>query len=291
MWLTYSLATALLLACGVLFAKTSIKRTEFEIVSAIKILIILLFSWYLVFTNKVQKQIAAISYESIIDIVVLGILICGGMLTYHAALKNGGITRATSLEKLGSVLILFLGITAFGQNSDLALRIIGAVFIAAGSIIMISGKSKSKSIGWLLPGCFSAVIIGFAYYFTQKEIIGKINTFITLALALTVSLLISLVAVFIRGITSGIGRVMPSEILFSILSGISFCLAIAAAIKTLTLGHTSVCYAIMHLGSVFSILGASLFFKEKLTWKTACGLLTIVCGIVIVVFLVGVYNF
>ncbi len=291
MWFFYAIITALLLAGSVLFAKTSLKRTDFEIVSAIKTLVILLFSWYSVFANKVQKQIASVSYDTIIDILILGVLICGGMIAYHCALKNGGVTKATAMEKIASALILVSGIAVFGQSSNILLKIIGIVFIFAGSIIMITGKGKSKNASWLVPGIISSLISCFAYTFAQKEIIGKINVYIVLALTLTAALLISLIAVFIRGISSGIGRVPASEIMFSVLSGVCFCLALASANKALSLGSTSVCYAVMHLGSVFAIIGSCLFFKEKMSWKTACGLLTIVCGTVIMIFLVGVYKF
>lgn len=291
MWFTYSILTALLLASGVMFAKSSVKKTDFEIVSAIKVLILLLFSWYSVFANKIQKQIISVSYESIIDIAILGLLISGGMLAYHAALKNGGIVKSTSAERIGSALILLSGIAVFGQNSNMFFRIVGMIFIAAGAVIMLSSGGKSQKTSFSIPAVITSVIIAGGYTFAKKEILGSVNIYIVLALALTVALLISLISVFIRGISSGIGRVPANEIIFAVLSGICFCIAVSCANKALTFGHTSAVYAVMHLGSVFSILGGCFFFKEKLTWKTACGLLAIICGIVITVFLVGVYKF
>lgn len=290
MWLAFSIGACLSAALGIIFTKQSLKRTDFTIVSAIKISVILLFTWYTVFTAKSQSLIASAIEFSVLHIILVGLLLSGAVICYHASLKHTDVMRATATEEIGSVLILLSGIFVFNQNGNAVLRWIGIILITVGIYIMLSSKGKGQKTKWLVPGVASAVLTCIAVIISKKHL-SNVNSFVALSLIMTVALLVCLISVFIRGITSGIGRVPAGEILFSIVSAVCYCLAVHFAFKALSFGHDSVSVAIMQMSSIVAILLSCLFFKQKLSWRTACGLLLIVCGVMTLVFLVGVYKF
>ena len=170
------------------------------------------------------------------------------------------------------------------------MRVLGIILIAAGVIIMLTGKGKSQKAKWLVPGIISAILTSSAIIITKKEL-GTINTLIAASLCMTVALLISLISVFIRGIRSGLSRVAPAEITYSVLSGACICLSLFLFNKSLINANTSISYAIIHITTAITMLLSSVCFKEKLSWKTACGLLLILGGASILIFIVGTYKF
>ena len=168
MWLVFAIGACVCWSLGTIFSKSGLKRTEFEIVSAIKTLVFLLFAWYLVFSKNVAQQIATISYNSLVHIFILGILISGAMISYHAALKSGGVIKATACERISSILNLSLGIVIFKEESNMLLRIMGIILIFAGVVIILNNKSKSQKAKWLVPGIISAVLTSSAIIIAKK---------------------------------------------------------------------------------------------------------------------------
>ncbi len=291
MWLLYTIIATLCVSVSAVLSKSAVKRTNFEVASAIYILTLSLFLWYKLLADKSSvKLIGSIPDSSYIHILLIGVLIGGAVLCFNSTLKHSDVTRAIATQRIGSVLTLIAGIVIFNNESNMFLRIIGITLIASGVLIMITGKGKSGKANWLIPGVLSAIFLTSATIMLKKNL-SAIDTDITITLCLTIALLILLIAVFIRGIHSGIGRVSPAEILYSILSGICICVFASIFPKALLLGNNAVTYAVLHTSTAISVILAKLIFKDKLSWKTACGLLLIICGAMLIIFLVGVYKF
>lgn len=290
MWLVYAIGACVCWSIGTIMTKSGIKRTDFEIVSALKTLVILLFAWYSVLSAGTASQITAVSFPDFGNIFLTGLFSSGAMISYHAALKFGYVTSVTATERISSVLTLILGIVIFNDDSHALLRWLGIILIAAGVMLMLTSKGKSQKTKWLVPGIISALFTASAVIIVKKEL-GGINSQVALALIMTVALLISLIAVFARGVISGIGRVSSGEVLYSVISAVFVCLAIFLFIKALATGTNSVSYLIMHTTTAVTVVLSWLIFKEKLSWKTACGMLLILCGVAVLIFLVGVYKF
>lgn len=158
------------------------------------------------------------------------------------------------------------------------------VLIAVGIILVVTKKTRSGGVKWLLYGILSSLAAFAAYILSDKN--SATDSTVSLALMLTVVLVISLIAVFIRGLQRGISRIPVSEFMFIILSGITAGLAWLCFRAAYYSGSHDTVIAVTSMSVAVSAALAALFLKEKVSWKAVCGLLLIITGTLMYVFMI-----
>ena len=287
MWILYASLTALFAGLAVIFAKAGTKRIDHEVAAAISSITVLIYCWINVFTKNSQTEIANISSRSFVYLALSGAALGGALICFIWALKRGPVAKATAFGILGGIIPIIISVFVYRSFDNLILRIIFLLCIIIGVLLMVTGKKRSKGSGWVLPSILTAALIAASIILDNIGVTteGEIKN----ALISTAVMLIVLIAVFIRAIRSGISRIPLSEIFFSVLCGLAFCAFASCYSSALSLGSNAATVAIRDTSILISIGLAALFFKERISWKSACGLLLIVTGTLLSIFILHSY--
>lgn len=284
MWVIYTIASTLLLSLSTVFAKCGSRRADASVITTLRTLITTACMWAFILINNVNVHFPALNSKSFLYLIISGIIMTGALYCYHISLKNGDVTRVSALEKLSTVLFIIASIFLYKQTSLYYIRIICTVLIAVGIIIVVTKKSRS-SAQWLLFGIISAICVTVTYILATTNIYLGSNL-LTLTFLMTISLILSLVIMFIRGIQKGISRIPFSEIMFIILSGLSAGAAWYCFRTAYYIGNTNTVIAITSMTVATSATLAALFLKDKVSWKSICGILFIITGILMYIFMI-----
>lgn len=73
MWVLYAFGSAFFAGITSILAKCGIKKTDSNVATAIRTIVVLIFSWIMVFVVKAQGQITAVSTKTWIFLMLSGV--------------------------------------------------------------------------------------------------------------------------------------------------------------------------------------------------------------------------
>ena len=280
MWVLYAFGSALFAGLTAVLAKCGIRKTDSTVATAIRTIIVLIFSWLMVFIVGSQDTLSAISGKTLLFLILSGLATGASWLCYFHALQIGDINKVVPVDKSSTVLTILLAVI-FLHESLSAAKGAGIVLIAAGTYLMIEKKQSDgtsrKGGSWLLYAAGSAV------FASLTSILGKIGisgveSNLGTAIRTGVVLLMSWMMVFVTG-KGQLVRAMPKgELGFICLSGLATGGSWLCYYKALQDGPASVVAPIDKLSILVTILFSYLVFHEKLTKKSTIGLVLVVGG-------------
>ncbi len=279
MWMAFAFLSALFAGITSILAKCGIKKTDSNVATAIRTIVVLLFSWVMVFVVGSQSTITEISSKTVIFLVLSGLATGVSWLCYFKALQLGNINKVVPIDKSSTVLTFILAAIFFSEFTWLGA--VGIVFIGVGTFLMIEKKdvvqSESGGHGWFLYA------IGAAVFASLTAILGKmgisgVESNLGTAIRTGVVLVMAWVMVFVTGKQKQVVGIEKKELLFICLSGIATGGSWLCYYKALQDGPASVVVPIDKLSILVTVLFSFFVFKEKLTKKSAIGLLLIVVG-------------
>ena len=91
MWILYAVLSALFAGITSILAKCGIRKTDSNVATAIRTIVVLLFSWIMVFVVGSQKSIADIDAKSLVFLILSGLATGASWLCYFRALQLGNI--------------------------------------------------------------------------------------------------------------------------------------------------------------------------------------------------------
>jgi len=286
MWIFYAFGSALFAGLTSILAKCGIRHTDSDVATAIRTIVVLVFSWIMVFVVGAQNGIAAVSGKTWLFLILSGFATGASWLCYFHALQAGDVNKVVPIDKSSTILTIVLAFLFLGEEVS-ALKIVCVILIGAGTFLMIQKKETEKSVGqekksWLLYACLSA---GFA---SLTSILGKIgieglNSNLGTAIRTAVVLLMAWIMVFAKGKQKEIGRIDRRELGFICLSGLATGGSWLCYYKALQDGLASVVVPIDKLSILVTIAFSYLVFHEKLTKRAALGLVLIVAGTLLMI--------
>lgn len=286
MWIFYAFGSALFAGLTSILAKCGIRHTDSDVATAIRTIVVLVFSWIMVFVVGAQNGIAAVSGKTWLFLILSGFATGASWLCYFHALQAGDVNKVVPIDKSSTILTIVLAFLFLGEEVS-ALKIVCVILIGAGTFLMIQKKETEKSVGqekksWLLYACLSA---GFA---SLTSILGKIgieglNSNLGTAIRTAVVLLMAWIMVFAKGKQKEIGRIDRKELGFICLSGLATGGSWLCYYKALQDGLASVVVPIDKLSILVTIAFSYLVFHEKLTKRAALGLVLIVAGTLLMI--------
>lgn len=286
MWIFYAFGSALFAGLTSILAKCGIRHTDSDVATAIRTIVVLVFSWIMVFVVGAQNGIAAVSGKTWLFLILSGVAMGASWLCYFHALQAGDVNKVVPIDKSSTILTIVLAFLFLGEEVS-ALKIVCVILIGAGTFLMIQKKETEKSVGqekksWLLYACLSA---GFA---SLTSILGKIgieglNSNLGTAIRTAVVLLMAWIMVFAKGKQKEIGRIDRKELGFICLSGLATGGSWLCYYKALQDGLASVVVPIDKLSILVTIAFSYLVFHEKLTKRAALGLVLIVAGTLLMI--------
>lgn len=279
MWLLFAIGSAVFAGLTSIFAKCGIRKTDSTVATAIRTIIVLLFSWLMVFIVGSQSQLTAIDSRSLCFLVLSGLSTGAAWLCYYKALQLGDVNKVVPIDKSSTVLTLVLAALLLGEGIT-PFKAAGIVLIGTGTLMMIEKKQStaaSQGNAWLWYALGSAVFSSLTSILGKVGISG-VESNLGTAIRTGVVLLMSWVMVFATGKRSEVCRIPRDELGFLCLSGLSTGASWLCYYKALQSGPASVVVPIDKL-SILIIIGFSyVVFHEKLTRKALAGLIGIVAG-------------
>ena len=283
MWILYAAGSAFFAGITSILAKCGIRKTDSTVATSLRTMVILLFSWLIVWIVGSGSQIAAISGVTLLFLVLSGAATGASWLCYFRALQTGDINKVVPIDKLSTVLTILLALLFLGEG--ISLRKMVAVFlIAAGIFLMIEKKdvkdqkADGKS-GWMLYAA------GSAFFASLTAILGKIGisgveSNLGTAIRTAVVLIMAWGMVFITGKEKDIKKIDRKEQVFICLSGIATGVSWLCYYRALQEGPASVVAPIDKLSVLVTVVFSYFVFGEKLTGKALAGLLLLTAGTV-----------
>lgn len=291
MWLVYAFGSALFAGITAILAKCGIKNTNSNLATALRTVVVLVFSWLMVFVKGSQNDMRDISKSSLLFLLLSGLATGASWLCYFRALQLGDVNKVIPIDKSSTVLTMILAII-FLQEPVTLLKLISIILIGIGTYLMIQRKEENqisaqkeervgrKKKGWLFYAFASAIFASLTSILGKIGIEGVDSTLGT-AIRTVVVLIMAWVVVFVTRTQSTIVNIDKKSWLFLILSGFATGASWLCYYHALQTGPASVVVPIDKLSILVTILFSYLVFKEKLNWKSAIGLGAIVAGTLI----------
>lgn len=266
-------------------AKCGIKKTDSTVATAIRTIVVLIFSWLMVFVVGSQGTIPAIGGRTLLFLVLSGLATGASWLCYFKALQLGDVNKVVPIDKSSTVLTIILAAIFLQEGVSLP-KGIGVVLIAVGTFLMIEKKQSSgetKSAAWLWYALGSAVFASLTAILGKIGISG-IESNLGTAIRTAVVLVMSWVMVFVTGKQGELKAIPQNELGFICLSGLATGGSWLCYYRALQDGPASVVVPIDKLSILVTVLFSYLVFHEKLTKKSALGLAGIVAGTMLMLF-------
>lgn len=284
MWIILAFASALFAGITSILAKCGIKETDSTVATALRTLVVLAFSWLMVFVVGSQSQISAIGGRTWLFLVLSGMATGASWLCYFRALQLGDINKVVPVDKSSVVLTILLA--CIFLHEPLALpKAAGVILIGAGTFMMIEKKdipSKQPSSGsrWFLYAALSAVFAALTSILGKAGISG-VESNLGTAIRTAVVLIMAWLMVFVTGKGKALRALPKKEAGFIALSGLATGGSWLCYYRALQDGPASVIVPIDKLSILVTVTFSYIVFHERLTKKALIGLIAIVAGTLI----------
>ena len=280
MWIIYAFGSAIFAGLTSILAKCGIRQTDSTVATAIRTIVVLAFSWLMVFVVGSQGQIGSIGGKTLIFLILSGLATGASWLCYFKALQIGDINKVVPIDKSSTVLTILLAFIFLHEEISLP-KAIGVVLIAIGTFMMIEKKDTkpqdTKGKGWLFYAVGSAVFASLTAILGKVGISG-VESNLGTAIRTVVVLIMAWVMVFATGKQGEIHKVPKNEMGFICLSGLATGASWLCYYKALHDGLASVVVPIDKLSILVTIAFSYIVFHEHLSKKAAGGLVLIVAG-------------
>lgn len=141
MWILFAFLSAFFAGVTSILAKCGIKKTDSNVATAIRTIIVLLFSWIMVFVVGSQSAMTVIEAKTLVFLVLSGLATGASWLCYFKALQLGDINKVVPIDKSSTVLTFILAAIFFSEFTWLGAA--GITLIAIGTSLMIEKKGCS----------------------------------------------------------------------------------------------------------------------------------------------------
>lgn len=153
MWLASSIGSALFAGLTAILAKCGIRKTDSDIATAIRTIVVLIFSWVMVFIVGSADQITEITPRSLLFLILSGAATGASWICYFKALSIGDVNKVVPIDKSSTVLSVLLAILLFHETEHLAVKLISTVLLGIGIILMVEKSRVSRKSAGIHISC------------------------------------------------------------------------------------------------------------------------------------------
>ena len=279
MWVLYAFESAFFAGITAILAKIGIKKTNSNLATAIRTIVILLFSWLMVFIVGSFNTISTLTTKTIIFLILSGLATGLSWLCYFKALQLGNVNKVTPIDKSSTILTMILAII-FLKEQITVLKVVSIVLIGIGTYLMIEKKEDdkvAKDNRWLFYAIGSAVFASLTSILGKVGITG-VESNLGTAIRTIIVLIMAWIVVFVTKKQNEIKNIDKREWMFLIFSGLTTGLSWLCYYKALQDGEASVVVPIDKLSIAITIAFSYFVLKEKLTIKAVIGFVGIIIG-------------
>ena len=273
MWILYAFGSAFFAGATSILAKIGVKDIDSHVATAIRTIVVLIFSWIMVFIVGSQGTIGNISGKTLTFLILSGFATGASWLCYFKALQLGDVNKVVPIDKSSTILTMVLAFIFLGENITINM-VVGMIGIGIGTYLMIQKKESIEKVvkgkAWLVYALLSAI------FASLTSILGKVGienveSNLGTAIRTIVVLIMAWIIVFATKKQSDVKKIDKKSLLFLILSGIATGASWLCYYKALQDGLASIVVPIDKLSILVTILFAYVFLKEKLSKKSIVG--------------------
>ena len=285
-WISAAILSAVFSGLTSILAKCGIKKTDSDLATALRTIVVLIFSWIMVLVVGSQHTITEIEPKAFIFLILSGLATGASWICYFKALSVGDINKVVPIDKSSTVLTVLLAIICFGETSNLVMKLIATAILAVGIFLMVEKKKreeKQESKTWMLYAVLAAVFAALTSILAKMGISG-VESNLGTAIRTGVVLIMAWVIVLARGKQAQLKSIDKKELLFIGLSGIATGASWLCYYYAIQNGEVSVVVPIDKLSIIVTVIFSYFVFKEKLSKKAFAGLCLMVAGTLLMVF-------
>ena len=302
MWILFAAGSSFFAGITAILAKCGIRKTDSDVATAIRTIVVLLFSWLMVLITGSWIPMTQISGRTLLFLVLSGLATGASWLCYFHALQMGDINKVVPIDKSSTVLTILLALIFLHEGLTWS-KAVSVILIGAGTLLMISKKEQNfdsakkeqasdlakkeqasdvpkKDRGWMLYAVLSAVFASLTAILGKIGISG-IDSNLGTAIRTTVVLVMAWLMVFVTGKQHQVKKIEKKELGFIGLSGLATGASWLCYYRALQEGPASVVVPIDKLSILVTIAFSWIVFHEKLTKKAALGVACITVGTVL----------
>ncbi len=285
MWLIFAFGSAVFAGITAILAKIGIKNIDSDAATAVRTIIVLVFSWIMVFVTSSYSPLSSISSKTLLFLVLSGAATGASWLCYFKALQKGNVNKVTPIDKSSTVLTLLLAAIILKEKIS-AFGAFGIAAIAIGTYLMIVRKSdtpaKPEQKGWLFYAVLSAIFASLTAIL-GKIGISNIDSNLGTAIRTAVVLVMAWTMVFAEKKLHKVKDIDKKSFIFICLSGITTGLSWLCYYKALHDGNASIVVPVDKLSIIITIAFSYFALKEKISAKSLIGLLMISSGTIMLI--------
>lgn len=282
MWLVAAVFSAVFAGITSILAKCGIKKTDSDVATAIRTVVVLLFSWLMVFIVGSERTIADIGLKSVVFLVLSGIATGASWICYFKALSMGDVNKVVPIDKSSTVISVLLAIVFLGETDHLAAKLLGTALLGTGILLMQEKKQSElgKSRKWIVYAVLSAVFAALTSILAKVGITG-VESNLGTAIRTGVVLVMAWAIVFAKEKQTQLKNLDRKELLFIALSGLATGASWLCYYYAVQKGEVSIVVPIDKMSVVVTVALSYIVFREKLSKKALIGLGLLVIGTLI----------
>lgn len=283
LWLTMAVLSAFFAGLTSILAKCGIKKTDADLATALRTVVVLICAWLMVFIAGSGDTVALISPRSYLFLILSGLATGASWICYFKALSMGDVNKVVPIDKSSSILTVILAIICFSEYENLIVKLFATALLAAGIFMMVEKKdstSNKAEKGWMMYAVGSAIFAALTSILAKTGIEGVESNLAT-AIRTGVVLLMAWAIVFARGKHCGLRFLDGRELFFIVLSGFATCASWLCYYYAIQNGVVSVVVPIDKMSILFTVTFSYFVFREKLSKKAFVGLMLMLAGTLI----------
>lgn len=280
-WFSYALVSAVFAGLTAILAKVGIRKTDSNVVTAVRTVVVLIFAWIMVFVAGSADTVGNIGIRSFLFLILSGLATGASWLCYFKALQLGTVNRVAPIDKSSTILTMLLAFLFLGEELSV-LKVVSMLMMFIGTMLMIGrlrqvdgGEKQNRT--WFVYAVLSAIFASLTSILAKVGI-EDVESNLGTAIRTSVVLIMAWVVVIVTRKQKQLKEISISDSIFICLSGISTGASWLCYYRALQLGPASVVVPIDKLSIVITIVFAFVFLHERLSLKAFLGLLLIVGG-------------
>ncbi len=283
MWILYAVGSAFFAGLTSILAKCGIRNTDSTVATAVRTVVILIFSWLIVWIVGSGNQISSISGETYLFLILSGAATGASWLCYFRALQIGDINKVVPVDKSSTVLTIILALIFLHEGISLP-KTMAVLAIAAGVFLMIEKKDREEKEkagkgGWFFWAAGSALFASLTAILGKIGISG-VESNLGTAIRTAVVLVMAWGMVFVTGKQKEVRKIDRKELFFIGLSGVATGSSWLCYYRALQEGPASVVAPIDKLSVLVTVVFSYFVFGEKLKGRALAGLALLTAGTV-----------
>ena len=280
MWILYAFGSALFAGATSILAKIGIEEVDSHLATALRTIVVLVFSWLMVFILGSQNQLTAKSIKSYVFLILSGMATGASWLCYFKALQLGDVNKVVPIDKSSTILTMILAFVFLKEDITIPM-ISGMIAIGIGTYLMIQKKEEEqkqvKNKIWLIYAVLSAVFASLTSILAKVGI-ENVESNLGTAIRTIVVLIMAWIIVFLQKKHGQVKNISKKSFVFIGLSGIATGASWICYYKALHDGLASIVVPIDKLSILVTVAFAYIFLREKLSRSSMVGLILITVG-------------